>query len=275
MEQLMGTDDELQAYYAAYETIEEEFLAALDDSRGARGPEMLYDLVESFGLPAGATALDVGCGQGRQAIELAERFGLVVTGVDPVQAHIDEANTTLAERSSRPAGGVSFELGRAEALRFADDSIDLVWCKDVLVHVVDLEAAYREFHRVLRGGGRALVYQSCYATERLEPKEAEVLWGVGFVRENADPARTDAAIAVSGLRMDDCIEVGLEWGEYGQEHSGKAGRRLLHAARLLREPERYKARFGDAAYEIMLGDCLWHLYRLLGKMSERVYVLSK
>ena len=271
----MGTDDELQAYYAAYESIEQEFLATLDESRGARGPEMLYDLVEGFGLPAGAAALDVGCGQGRQAIELAERFGLVVTGLDPIRSHIEAAEAALAASPPRLVGGVRFELGRAETLRFADDSIDLVWCKDVLVHVVDLEAAYRQFHRVLRGGGRAVIYQSCYATERLELKEAEVLWGVGFVRENADPARTDAAIAASGLRVDDCIEVGLEWGEYGQEHSGKAGRRLLHAARLLRDPERYKARFGGAAYEIMLGDCLWHVYRLLGKMSERVYVLSK
>ena len=271
----MSADEQLEAYYAAYESIEEEFLAALDESRGARGPDMLYDLVGGFGLPAGATALDVGCGQGRQALELAERFGLVVTGLDPIPSHLEQAEACLAACSSGLADRVSFELGQAEELRFADETMDLVWCKDVLVHVVALEAAYREFRRVLRPSGRALVYQSCYATERLEPKEAEVLWGVGFVRENADPARTEAAIAASGLQVDDCIEVGLEWGEHGQEHSGKAGRRLLHTARLLREPERYRARFGAAAYDIMLGDCLWHVYRLLGKMSARVYVLSR
>ena len=236
---------------------------------------MLYDLVEGFGLAAGSVAIDVGCGQGRHAIELADRFGLTVTGLDPIRTHIDDAEAALAAGPSGPVARVSFELGRAEALPFADESVDLVWCKDVLVHVVDLEAAYRQFHRVLRGDGRALVYQSCYATERLEPKEAELLWGVGFVRDNADPARTDSAIAASGLRVEDCIEVGLEWGEHDQEHSGKAGRRLLHVARLLRDPERYKARFGEAAYDIMLGDCLWHVYRLLGKMSERVYLLSK
>ena len=65
---------------------------------------------------------------------------------------------------------------------------------------------------------------------------------------------------------------GLEWGEHAQAHSGKPGRRLLHLARLLREPDRY--RFGAQAYEIMLGDCLWHVYRLLGKTGG-VYVLAK
>jgi SAM-dependent methyltransferase len=34
-------------------------------------------------------------------------------------------------------------------------------------------------------------------------------------------------------------------------------RKLLYAARLLPDPERYQAQFGEAAYEIMLGDCLW------------------
>jgi hypothetical protein len=60
-----------------------------------------------------------------------------------------------------------------------------------------------------------------------------------------------------------------------EEHSGKVGRKLLHAARLLRDPERYRAQFGEAAYEIMLGDCLWHVYAMLGKLERRVYVLTR
>ena len=274
----MATDDGLGIFYTDYERTEEEFLAALDESLGARGPDMLYDLVGEFGLPAGATAVDVGCGEGRQAILLAERFGLSVTGVDPLWNHLDEARAQLASSARRTpalATRVGFEQGRAEALAFPNASVDLVWCKDVLVHVVELERVYQEFHRVLRPQGRALVYQSCFATGRLAPTEAKEVWSVGFVRENADPARTDAAISASGLRVVDRIDVGLEWGEHAQEHTGKAGRRLLHVARLLREPERYKARFGSRAYNIMLGDCLWHVYRLLGKMEERVYVLSK
>jgi ubiquinone/menaquinone biosynthesis C-methylase UbiE len=45
-----------------------------------------------------------------------------------------------------------------------DRTADLVWCRDVLVHVADLERAYHEFHRVLRDGGRTLVYQM-FATD--------------------------------------------------------------------------------------------------------------
>jgi hypothetical protein len=43
---------------------------------------------------------------------------------------------------------------------------------------------------------------------------------------------------------------------------------------LLRAPERYIREFGQSAYEIMLADCLWHVYHMVGKLSARVYVLS-
>lgn len=69
-------------------------------------------------------------------------------------------------------------------------------------------------------------------------------------------------------------DLGSEWGESAEERSGSAGRRLLHAARLLRDPERYIAQFGAPAYEIMLGDCLWHVYAMIGKLTRRVYTLT-
>jgi hypothetical protein len=90
----------------------------------------------------------------------------------------------------------------------------------------------------------------------------------------ADPGRTEAAIAAAGLRVDQRIEVGLEWGEWAQEQTGERGRRLLHAARLLRAPERYIEQFGQSAYDTMLADCLWHVYHMVGKLSARVYLLS-
>ena len=36
----------------------------------------------------------------------------------------------------------------------------------------------------------------------------------------------------------------------------------------------YVERFGRATYDIALGDCLWHVYRMLGKLTPRIYVLS-
>lgn len=267
----------LEQSYDAYPRIEEAFQAELDASLDPRGPEMLYDLVSGLGLPPGAPVVDVGCGDGAHTLKLAERFGFAVTGVDPVRRHLELGNArlaTAAERDPDLTRRVHFALGIAEALPLEDASFDLVWCRDVLVHVAALDRAYGEFRRVLRKGGRVLIYQM-FGTDHLEPNEAAWLWKtMGVVSTSADPGRTDAAIAAAGLHVDDRFDVGTEWGEWSEEKAGKGSRQLLHAARLLRAPERYVERFGQAAYDIMLGDCLWHVYGMIGKLSRRVYVLS-
>jgi SAM-dependent methyltransferase len=267
----------LEWFYDAYPRIEAEFQATLDASLHPRGPDLLYDLVRSLGLPAGASVIDLGCGEDRHTIELAARFGVAIRGIDPVARHIDLAHEALAEAARRQPelrGRVQFEVGTAEAIPAADSSVDLVWCRDVLVHVAALEQAYASCRRILRAGGYVLVYQM-FGTKRLEPREAAWLWEtMGVIPESARPERTETATAQAGLRIETCLELGSEWGEWAEEQSGGGTQRLLHAARLLRAPERYQAQFGQRAYNGMLGDCLWHVYRMIGKLSPRIYLLS-
>ena len=258
----------LEQAYDVYPRIEEEFSAALDESLRPRGPDLLFDLVASLGLAPGSVAFDVGCGEGRQAVTLHQRFGFRVTGVDPVHRHIE-----LARAAAGPHGPV-FEVGTAENIPAGSGTTDLVWCRDVLVHVPDLPRAYAEFRRVLRPGGHALVYQM-FGSELLEPGEAAWLWAtMGVVPASADPARTVAAIAAAGLRIDERLEIGSEWSEWAEEHHRSASRKLLHVSLLRRNRVGYLERYGQAAYDMMLGDCLWHVYAMIGKLIRRVYLLS-
>jgi SAM-dependent methyltransferase len=257
----------LEASYDEFPRIEAAFHQALEESLHPRGPDVLYELVERMALPAGSTAIDVGCGEGRHSARLAQQFGFDVLGIDPVPRHVELARTEYP--------GVRFELGRAEALPVADGSVDLVWCRDVLILVPDLDRVYQEFRRVLKPGGRALVYQM-FAGGRLETGEAAELWDLlGGDRSSAELAVTERAVAAAGLRVDERVVLGSEWGEHAEEQEGKPGRRLLWAARLLRDPDRYVALFGRANYEIMLGDCLWHVYAMIGKLERRVHVLTR
>jgi SAM-dependent methyltransferase len=268
----------LDLFYDAYPRIEAEFQAALDTSLHPRGPEYLYELVARLGLPRGARVADVGCGEGKHAFELARRFGFVVRGIDPVARHIElarEALAAAAEREPELTARVTFEIGTAEALMLEGASVDLIWCRDVLVHVDEVVKVFAEFRRVLREDGRAVVYQ-WFGTDRLEPHEAEWLWSaMRVVPASMDVRLTEAAIAAAGLRIERRTELGSEWGERAEEDSGDGGRRLLRASRLLRSPDRYIERFGKDAYDIMLGDSLWHIYRMIGKLSPRAYVLAR
>ena len=71
----------LKDSYDDYPRIEEAFQQLLDNSLNPRGPDSLFDLVGALELPTNGVAVDVGCGEGRDAIELARRFGLRVHGV--------------------------------------------------------------------------------------------------------------------------------------------------------------------------------------------------
>ena len=219
--------------------------------------------------------MDLGCGEGQHSLNLAERFGFAVQGVDPVSRHMDLANEALADAAKqKPALSklVRFALGTAESLPLEDASIDLIWCKEAL-YFFDLDKAFAECRRVLRAGGYMVIY-NMFNGDRLEPREAERQWTRDVVLANADHKHVEARIVGAGLQIDECIVLASEGGEHAQEERGEPGRRLLHAARLLRAPERYIARFGQTAYDIMLGDCFWHIYRMIGKLSARVYVLK-
>lgn len=268
----------LDQFYDDYPRVEAAFQVALDASLDPRGPELLFDMVDQLGLPRGGTALDVGCGEGRYSIELAKRFGMRVHGIDPVPRHIEIANQELAaaaEQDPQMAKRVRFDLGTAEELREADQSIDLIWCRDVLVHVAALDQAFAECHRVLRNDGHMLLYQP-FGTDRLEPREAEWLWTtMGVIADNTDPKRTEAAFSAVGFDLVERIELHSEWGERGEEESGRGTVQLLHAARLLRATDRFVAEFGQTNYDIKLGDCLWHIYQMIGKLGPIVYLLRR
>jgi SAM-dependent methyltransferase len=273
------TAEELYGYGSAFAEYE-AFEAALDHSLAPHGACLLLDLVAGLGLPPGSLAVDVGAREAAHCIELARRFGFIVHGVEPVRRHLDNAARALAALAAAEpevAARVRMEEGMAERLSEPAGSVDLIWCRDVLVHIEDLEAVFGEFGRVLRPGGAAVIYQMT-ATGWLTPAEAARLWPpLGVYAASVDPRRFEAAIAAGGLRIGQCIQLGGQWRERDEEDGGGGStcRQLLHVSRLLRNRPAYQERFGADAYEAMLSNCLWGVYQMIGKLNPRVYVLHR
>lgn len=274
----MPSQEFLDYSYTHYEHIEDAFQTELDKSLNPRGTDYLLDIVARLGFAPGSTAVDVGCGDGRYAVELAHRFGLSVHGIDPVLGHIetcDRKRLAAAEAHPAIAGRLRFDLGAVEDLPEADATLDLVWFRDALVHVAAVDRAFGECCRVLRKGGYLLLYHQL-ATDRLEPGEASWLWRtMGVVPRNTDPSYIAAAYVAAGFELVEEVELRSEWMEHNEEATGAVSRQVLHAGRLLRSPQTYLAQFGQRAYDIMLGDCLWHIYQMIGKLSPRIYLLRK
>jgi demethylmenaquinone methyltransferase/2-methoxy-6-polyprenyl-1,4-benzoquinol methylase len=155
----------LPAYYASGDGAQRErFLRATFDNTAVdynrlerllglgSGSRYRHDALLRAGLTPGMQVVDVGMGTGLVAHEILHITGEpgALVGVDPspgmmAQAHLPE--------------GMRCVLGRAEAIPLADASADFVVMGYALRHIADLSAAFAEFRRVLKPGGRLLILE--------------------------------------------------------------------------------------------------------------------
>jgi SAM-dependent methyltransferase len=125
------------------------FAAAAEDYDrfiGRYGASLAQALIAFAGVEPGMRALDVGCGPGALAAQLAGRLG-----VEHVAAA--EPSPTFAQAARERLGGVEVVQAEAEALPFADDRFDAALAQLVLNFLADPQRGVREMARVTRAGG--------------------------------------------------------------------------------------------------------------------------
>jgi SAM-dependent methyltransferase len=110
---------------------------------------------------AGERILDVGCGPGLYLPALRDAVGPegTVVGVD--------ASPQMAEAAARRCAGrdgVTILEGDATALPVPDASVDAALSVQVMEYVQDVPAALAELRRVVRVGGRVLIWDVDWAT---------------------------------------------------------------------------------------------------------------
>jgi ubiquinone/menaquinone biosynthesis C-methylase UbiE len=106
----------------------------------------------------GAQLLEVGCGPGHLSMRLAGDHGLEVTGTDLDPAMIGRARANAARASQRIDRRPAFLVGDVASLPFADASFDLVVSTLSMHHWAEPTIGLAEIGRVLRLGGRALIW---------------------------------------------------------------------------------------------------------------------
>jgi ubiquinone/menaquinone biosynthesis C-methylase UbiE len=146
-------------YLLCGSTIEEESEAARFD-RLARDafkevyPSLAEQILNDYNIRNGV-CLDIGCGPGYLAIEIAKRSNLKIVGVDidPDAVQIARKNIKREELMNQ----MIVEQGDVHHLHFADDTYDLIISRGSFLFWENTFQAFREIYRVLKPGGVAFI----------------------------------------------------------------------------------------------------------------------
>lgn len=117
----------------------------------------LRHLLRFASLPSGLRVLDVGTGNGRLALMLAEDGAREVVGIDISPAMLEVAEYLRAISDAPSAQRVNYRLASAQNLPFRSEGFDAAVCRLVLHHTHGPDALLRELVRVLRPGGSLIL----------------------------------------------------------------------------------------------------------------------
>ena len=135
-------------------------------------------LLPRLGLAEGRHLLEVAIGSGGPALYVARTTGCRVTGIDINESGIATANAMAAGAGLEDR--VRFLVADATtALPFEDGSFDALVCIDAMNHFPPRQAVLREWHRVLRPGGRALFTDTVVVTGPVTSEEIAIRASIG------------------------------------------------------------------------------------------------
>ena len=132
---------------------------------GAFTDEDIYhqpDAIADY-IKAGDTVLELGCGQGANLLYLAHGFP---------ESHFVGVDLIPLKKDEMPQNVTIYEQDYSSIPQLADNSVDVCYAVETIVHNTDKEKIYREVYRVLKPGGVMIIYDYALAAsfESYDPK---------------------------------------------------------------------------------------------------------
>jgi SAM-dependent methyltransferase len=150
-------------------------------------------------VDAESRVLEVGSGSGGPAVYLAAKRGCHVAGVDINQHGV--ANATQLAAARGVADRTEFRaIDASEPLPFPDASFDAVLSNDAMCHIAHRLEVLRDWHRVLRPGGRMLFTDALIVTGQVSQDEIATRSSIGWYFF-VPPGENERLIAKAGFAL--------------------------------------------------------------------------
>jgi ubiquinone/menaquinone biosynthesis C-methylase UbiE len=148
-------------------------------------------VLEGAAIREANIVLDVGAGDGLiafGALPLVGESGKVIFA-DVSQDLLDVSRGLASELEE--GNRCEFVLARAEDLApLADESVDVVTTRSVVIYVKEKQGAFDEFHRVLKPGGRLSIFEPINSFGSPEPEGRFCGFDVGPVTDLAEKVKS-------------------------------------------------------------------------------------
>ncbi len=144
-------------------------------------------LLRQCNLQSSQTILELGCGWGLAAVEIAERTpSAKVIGIDQNANAITHAQSQIP---SQLAQRVEFHVTNASSLPMEDKSVDIVFCQCSFLWFQDMETVLSETARVLKKDGWLVALEPDYGGLMEWPEELALrsIWLESLVAAGARP----------------------------------------------------------------------------------------
>ena len=155
--------------YGRTHQMDQQALAAIAARLEARGKHPFFirvidDYLDALGLLGTEALLDLGCGTGVAARVIARRTEgtRAITAID-ISAHLIEMAQRLATEEGLGAR-IQFLTGDAHGLGLPEGGFDVVVMHTLISHVADPLTVLAEGWRLLRPGGRLVIFDGDYAS---------------------------------------------------------------------------------------------------------------
>lgn len=163
------------------------------------GPDEVMRVIEGVDL-SGKHVLDIGSGSGACSILLVELGGAgQVTGIDVEDPVCATARARVAEAGL--SDKIEIQKVMPGPFPFGDESFDIVFSKDSIIHIPDKETMALEAFRVLRPGGRFAASDWLISHDNdPSPEMAHYIAEEGLDFGMASPDRYRAAMTDAGFQ---------------------------------------------------------------------------
>jgi SAM-dependent methyltransferase len=174
-------------------------------------------------LTPNSHVLEIGCGSGRYALQVAQTIGCSVIGIDTNALGVENANSLA--RAANLSDRLSFEhCDASQKLPFSDATFDAVFANDVMCHIPGRQSVLHEVFRILKPLGRFVFSDALVIGGIVSHQEVATRSSIGYYLFSP-PGHNEELIRQAGFHLigvrdttDQAATIATRWRNARDEH---------------------------------------------------------